>query len=190
MLLQNWLLTWPHKVGWIPSAAVADSRKGGCLLRRGVSAPEGGVCSGGRVSAPRGWCIPPCTEADTPLWTDRRLQKHNLRNFVAGGNKIKISKSEEFHFGASFWQKKNKTKLVPEYRKLLPKLNHWTKVSFTPWYLTLTHCHSFEKVCLKILDKLFYGKSQRGKNGRADEKSLHCCLNLQICLLSPFARLK
>ena len=78
---------------------------GGCLLG-GVSA-WGGVCSGGSVprgvSAPGGVClgvsawrvsapgggIPACTEADTPtppLWTDRRLYKHNLRNFVADGN--------------------------------------------------------------------------------------------------------
>ena len=69
---------------------------GGCLLRGGVSAPRG-VCSRG-VSAPGGsalgvcsggGCIPGCTEAETPLWTESQTPVKTLPwpNFVAAGNK-------------------------------------------------------------------------------------------------------
>ena len=74
----------------------------GGVFSRGVSA-VGGVCCGGvsapggllqgvyswGVSVPRGWCgIPPCTEADTPLWTESHTPVKTLPwpNFVAAGN--------------------------------------------------------------------------------------------------------
>ena len=69
----------------------------GGLLWRGVSALGGcllwgeGVCSGGCVSHHALRQTPPCGQTDA-------CKKHNLPNFGADGNKIKIPKSEEFHF--------------------------------------------------------------------------------------------
>ena len=40
---------------------------------------EGGVCPGGCLPLVPGKCIPACNGADTPLWTDTHLSKHNLR---------------------------------------------------------------------------------------------------------------
>ena len=62
----------------------------GCLPGKGVSAREGGVCPGRGVSA-QGVCSPR-PEADTPLWTDRRLWKHNLRKLRLWEAKIYVHK--------------------------------------------------------------------------------------------------
>ena len=51
--------------------------QGGCLVLGGCLVP-GGVCSGG-VSQH-------ALRQTPPMWTDRHLLKHNLRNFVADGN--------------------------------------------------------------------------------------------------------
>ena len=88
-------------VGFVPSATVAVSSAGGCLVPGGSgpggSSPgrgclvRGGICPGG--SAPGG--IPACTEADIPpvnRMTDR--SKHSLRNFVADGNNRKSFQSK------------------------------------------------------------------------------------------------
>ena len=78
---------------------------GGCVCSQGgVSAPGGCVCSRGGllwwVSAPGGvsalggsapgGCIPACTEADTPLWTESQTPVKTLPwpNFVAAGNDV------------------------------------------------------------------------------------------------------
>ena len=56
---------------------------GGGVSEWGVSA-QGGVCQGGclpRGCLPRGWCIPACTEADTPM--DRILDTHLWKYFLA-----------------------------------------------------------------------------------------------------------
>ena len=66
---------------WGVSAPGGMSAPGGCLLLGGVSALGG--------SAPGG-CIPACTEADTPLWTESQTPVKTLPwpNFVAAGNDV------------------------------------------------------------------------------------------------------
>ena len=50
----------------------------GCLLLGDVCYWGGCLLPGGVCLWSRGVCISACNEADTPLWTDRHLWKHNL----------------------------------------------------------------------------------------------------------------
>ena len=90
---------------------------GGCLLLWGVcywgvsglgGLVPGGCAPGGGVSGPRGpgglVSQHALRQTDTPLWTDTRLWKYNLRNFVADGNKSNFlfwSLSIKLHFDFS-----------------------------------------------------------------------------------------
>ena len=70
-------------VGCVPSAAVAVSRVGGCLLPGGVYSRGGGVCllggllPGGGLFCGGGCGIPACTEAATPCG-----QTHACKNIT------------------------------------------------------------------------------------------------------------
>ena len=72
-------------VGCVPSAATAVP--GGGKFAGGVL-PRGGCFLGGESVLPGGggW-YPSMHWGRPPPWTDTRLWKHNLRNFVADGNK-------------------------------------------------------------------------------------------------------
>ena len=63
---------WPY-----PSMHCAGVSARG-VSAQGVSAQGGCLPRGSRGCLP-GRCIPACNGADTPLWTDRYLWKHNLR---------------------------------------------------------------------------------------------------------------
>ena len=73
----------------------------GCLLGRGCL-PRGCVSTWGCVCL---WgvcqgevCIPACTEADTPLWTEWQTGVKTLpcRNFIADSNKLNIKEWKSF----------------------------------------------------------------------------------------------
>ena len=59
----------------------------GVYLAQG-GAPSPGVSAPGGVSAPRGVYL---VRYSPSLWTDTRLLKHNLRNFVVDGNEKSVN---------------------------------------------------------------------------------------------------
>ena len=96
---------------------------GGCLPR-GVSAywgylPIGGVC-------PEGVCIPACTGADTPLWTEWQTGVKQLpcRNYVADGNKLAHNKLDpcDFFETSSNWSRADPRRGARDVR-----LQSWSK---------------------------------------------------------------
>ena len=72
-----------HREGGLPGGVCLGGYLPRVVSACGVSV-QGGVCLGGvcpEAVCPGG-CIPACNGADTLLWTDRLLWKHNLRELI------------------------------------------------------------------------------------------------------------